>query len=77
MVHAIERLQRTLYRESASELTPAEAELLRLGGFELADQPGPDPLAEPTAEFVALLSTPKALRRNDGHARKVPACPQF
>jgi hypothetical protein len=56
---AVARLHRSLYREDPrADLTEAEAEALRLGGFVLEPRDfGPeDPLVQTAAEFAALLS---------------------
>ncbi|MGI9305397.1 MAG: hypothetical protein ACR2RB_22250 [Gammaproteobacteria bacterium] len=57
MVRAIGTMRRSLYAESAGELTQAEASVLRSGGAVLEEQPGPDPMADAAAEYAALLRT--------------------
>lgn len=57
---AIARLQTTLYRSDPDrDLTAAEAETLREGGFRPSPRPSgsDDPLARSIAEFAALLKT--------------------
>lgn len=56
--HAVGRLHRTLHRaDPRAELTAAEVEVLRRGGFAVAprDLGVSDPLAKTTAEYAALL----------------------
>lgn len=57
MVRAINTMHRSLYAESAGELTEDEADVLRSGGAVLEEQLGPDPMAEAAAEYAALLRT--------------------
>ena len=55
---AVSRMQRTLYRaDPRADLTAAEAEALRQGGFNLEplDLGAEDPLVQTAAEFAALL----------------------
>lgn len=57
---ALERLPRGLYRDQPGrDLTPAEVEALRSGGFDLAgeDLGEDDPLARTAAEYAALLTS--------------------
>lgn len=58
LVQAIEQMHRSLYGESASELTQAESQMLESAGVDLREHPNePDPMATAAAEFAALLST--------------------
>lgn len=58
LTDAISQMQRTLYGESAGELTVAEIEVLEECGMDLKEHPDqPDPLMRTTTEFAALLST--------------------
>jgi uncharacterized protein YifE (UPF0438 family) len=55
---AVDRMRRTLYRsDPRADLTAAEAEALRRGGFNLEplDLGADDPLVQTAAEFAALL----------------------
>lgn len=75
LVQAINSMHRTLYAESAGELTAAEAAVLRDGGLVLEEQPGPDPLAGSATDFAALLSTSlstlEAARRLGVHVTRI------
>ncbi len=57
MVRAINTMHRSLYVESAGELTQADAGVLRSGGAVLEEQSGPDPMADAAADYAALLRT--------------------
>jgi hypothetical protein len=46
MAQAISSMRRSVYAESARELSEAEAEVLRSGGAVLEEQPGPDPMKD-------------------------------
>ena len=54
---AIDQMHTSLYGESATELTAAEASVLRAGGFDFNESTDKDPLAETAAVFAALLNT--------------------
>ncbi len=54
---AIQRLPLGLYTESSRGLPECEIDLLRAGGLNPVIEVGPDPLAETTSEFAALLRT--------------------
>ena len=56
---ALERLPRGLYREPRRDLTPAEAEALHEGGFELSGEAlgADDALARTAAEYGALVQS--------------------
>mgnify|MGYP000051836510 CR=1 FL=1 len=54
---AIDQMHRSLYGESATELTAAEASVLQAGGFDLKESANNDPLAETATVFAALLNT--------------------
>jgi hypothetical protein len=54
---AIDQMHRSLYGESASELTAAEASVLQAGGFDLNESTDTDPLADTATVFAALLNT--------------------
>ncbi len=64
---AIDQMHRSLYGESASELTEAEAAVLQKGGFELNESTEQDPLAETATLYAALLNT--ALRTKEAAKR--------
>jgi hypothetical protein len=57
LVLAIDQMHRSLYGESATELTAAEASVLQAGGFDLNESTDKDPLAETATVFAALLNT--------------------
>jgi len=57
LVLAIDQMHMSLYGESATELTAAEARVLEAGGFALNECPDKDPLAETATVFAALLNT--------------------
>ena len=70
MKEAVQRLQRTLYRQdSRADLTEAEAKALERGGFVLdaRTEGSQDPLAQTVAEFAALLQS--SLSTSDAAAR--------
>lgn len=46
-----------LYGETTHDLTAAEQAVLRRGGLVLEEQPGPDPLAETTVKFAAIIES--------------------
>jgi hypothetical protein len=54
---AIDQMHRSLYGESATELTAAEASVLQTGGFDLNESTDNDPLADTATVFAALLNT--------------------
>jgi hypothetical protein len=54
---AIDQMHRSLYGESATELTAAEAAVLQKGGFDLNESLDHDPLAETATLYAALLNT--------------------
>lgn len=54
---AIDQMHRSLYGESATELTAAEASVLQAGGFDLKESANNDPLAETATVFAAMLNT--------------------
>ena len=54
---AIDQMHMSLYGESATELTAAEASVLQAGGFDLKESANNDPLAETATVFAALLNT--------------------
>ena len=54
---ALKSMSAVLQGESTADLTEAEQSVLRSGGLVLEEQPGPDPLAEMTVQFAALIET--------------------
>jgi hypothetical protein len=54
---ALESMATMLYGAATSELTAAEQAVLRRGGLELEERPGPDPLAKTAAKYAALIDT--------------------
>ena len=57
LVLAIDQMHTSLYGESATELTAAEASVLQAGGFDLKESANNDPLAGTATVFATLLST--------------------
>ena len=54
---AIDQMPSSVYGESATELTAAEANVLQAGGFERKESANNDPLAETATVFAALRNT--------------------
>ena len=57
LVQAIDQMRKTLYGESASELTDAEICALKSGGFTIEPKLDTDPSAHAVTGYAALLAT--------------------
>lgn len=58
LAQAIQSLERSIYAESARELTPVELEVLKASEVDVEEHPGlPDPMVAYATEFAAILKT--------------------
>ncbi len=76
LTQAIQSLRRSIYAESAGELTEAELKVLRESGVDVEEHPKlPDPLLEFATDFAAILktslSTSQAADRLGVHAVRI------
>ncbi len=65
----LEQMEPTVYGDTTRELTAEEQEVLRQGGLVLEPQPGPDPLAQSTVKYAAIVTrslSSKAVSRRLG-----------
>ncbi len=67
LVLVLEQMDPAVYGDATRELTAEEQDILRQGGLVLEPQPGPDPLAQTTVKYAAIvtrsLSSKAASRR--------------
>jgi len=57
LAQAIDQMHKSLYGESAAELTAAEASVLQAGGFGLNESTDHDSLAKTATVFATMLNT--------------------